>query len=89
MNTAIEGRDHCGRCGGNGYLMRVHDKAMVKCDRCDGGGYEAAKYGQPCDPCGVCGAPMWWYVPHTCQPPQGDNGDDCCPSCSAASNRGA
>ena len=26
----------------------------------------APKYGDPCDPCGVCGAEMWWYVPHTC-----------------------
>lgn len=24
------------------------------------------KAGDPCEPCGVCGAPMWWYVTHTC-----------------------
>lgn len=22
--------------------------------------------GDPTAPCGVCGAPMWWYVPHIC-----------------------
>lgn len=24
------------------------------------------KRGEPCDPCGVCGKPMWWYIPHEC-----------------------
>lgn len=28
----------CARCGGNGYLMRVSDKVLVKCDHCDGSG---------------------------------------------------
>jgi len=30
----------CSRCGGNGYLMRVDTKSMVKCDICDGTGKE-------------------------------------------------
>lgn len=34
--TSSEGR--CYRCGGTGYLMRVTDKAMQKCDRCQGDG---------------------------------------------------
>ena len=24
------------------------------------------KAGDPCEPCGVCGAAMWWYVTHLC-----------------------
>lgn len=45
--TLVSSSNRCHRCGGNGYLMRVHDKAMVKCDGCEGTGREGSGAGSP------------------------------------------